>query len=154
MDLITRSWVKKQINGLQSGLDHADVDNVNKTITFYWKAGGSSVMTFEQLGGCKSFEIRVIGGENHLFCIMDDDSEVDAGVIPTPTHTFYEQTFATASTTWNIQHNLNEEWQKLDIKLFDSDNNVLIGAIDDSSTKNLIIVNFTEEMKGKVIIRK
>lgn len=154
MDLITRAWVKKQINGLQSGLDHADVDNVNKTITFYWKSGGSSVMTFDQPMGYKSLEIRVIDGENHLIAIMDDNSEVDAGVIPAPAHTFYEQTIATASATWAIQHNLNEEWQKLDIKLFDAESNILIGAIDDSSTKNLLVINFTESLKGKVIIKK
>lgn len=155
IDVITRSWVKKQINGWQSGLDHADVDNVNKTITFYWKDGGSSVMTFEQPSGCKSFEIRVIDGENHLFCIMNDDSEVDAGIIPSPTSLFYEQTIASPSTTWTMQHNLNEEWQKLEIKLFDAENNTLLGDVNvAASTKNLIVVNFTESVKGKAIIKK
>ena len=155
MDMITRAWVKKQINGWQSGLDHADVDNVNKTITFYWKAGGSSTMTFDQPTGFKSLEIRLIDGENHLIAILDDDTEVDAGVIPTPAHTFYEQTIATASATWAIQHNLNEEWQKLDIKLFDDENNILISDIDiDNSTKNLLIITFEIPTKGKAIIKK
>lgn len=146
---------KKLVIGLQSGLDHAYVDDINHTITFYWKAGGSTTMTFPAPKGYKSLDVKVIDGENHLIGVLDDDTEVDAGVIPTPSRVIHEQVITTASDTWHIQHNLNETWERLDILVLDDNKNIIIGELDETnSTNNLLVLKFNEPITGKAVIKK
>ena len=67
----------------------------------------------------------------------------------------YTKEITTASKTWNIQHNLNTEWWKLQINIVDNNGNVIYGDVDlDLTTNNLIVLNFQTETKGKIYIKK
>ena len=92
MDIISMAYAKKLVNGLQSGLDTASVDNDTCSITFQWKNGTSSTMTFPKpLDGANGVGISDVklkevtagsGKETHLICVLDDGTEIDAGNIP------------------------------------------------------------------------
>ena len=61
----------------------------------------------------------------------------------------------TASKIWNIQHNLNTEWWKLQINIIDSDGNIVYGDVDlIATTNNLLVLNFEKEVQGKIYIKK
>lgn len=61
----------------------------------------------------------------------------------------------TPSKIWNIQHNLNTEWWKLQINIIDSDKNIIYGDVDlDKTTNNLLVLNFEKEVQGKIYIKK
>ena len=91
MDIISMAYAKKLVNGLQSGLDNASVDNNTCSITFHWKNGTSSTMTFPKpLDGANGVSISdvklkevTVGSskETHLICTLDDGTEIDAGNI-------------------------------------------------------------------------
>ena len=67
----------------------------------------------------------------------------------------YEEEITTASNSWNIQHNLNTEWNSLFINIIDSDNDIVFGDIDvANSTKNLLVMKFNTPITGKITIRK
>ena len=67
----------------------------------------------------------------------------------------YEEEITTPSNSWNIQHNLNTEWNSLFINIIDSDNDIIYGDIDvANSTKNLLIIKFDTPITGKIAIRK
>ena len=92
MDIISMAYAKKLVNGLQSGLDTASVDNDTCSITFHWKNGTSSTMTFPKpLDGANGVGISDVklkevtagsGKETHLICTLEDGTEIDAGNIP------------------------------------------------------------------------
>ena len=92
MDIISMAYAKKLVNGLQSGLDTASVDNDTCSITFQWKNGTSSTMTFPKpLDGANGVGISDVklkevtagsGKETHLICTLEDGTEIDAGNIP------------------------------------------------------------------------
>lgn len=46
MDILSYALSKKRIDELASGVKEVKVDNVNRTLTFYWEKGGSSIMQF------------------------------------------------------------------------------------------------------------
>ena len=92
MDVISMAYAKKLVNGLQSGLDNASVNNDTCSITFHWKNGTSSTMTFPKpLDGANGVGISDVklkevtagsGKETHLICTLEDGTEIDAGNIP------------------------------------------------------------------------
>ena len=54
IDILDRVYAKKLVTGLQSGLDHAVVNNTDCSITFYWKDGTNAKMTIPKpLDGAK-----------------------------------------------------------------------------------------------------
>lgn len=67
----------------------------------------------------------------------------------------YEEEITTASDTWSIQHNLDEEYWKLKIDIIDSDGNIVYGSIDlDITTTNLLVIKFDAEIQGKICVTK
>ena len=102
MDIISMAYAKKLVNGLQSGLDTASVDNDTCSITFHWKNGTSSTMTFPKpldgangvgISDVKLKEVTVGSGkETHLICTLDDGTEIDAGNIPEGTTDYADLT--------------------------------------------------------------
>lgn len=67
----------------------------------------------------------------------------------------YTETITTSSKTWNIQHNLNTEWWKLQINIIDSEGNITYGDVDlDKTTNNLLVLVFETETQGKIYIKK
>lgn len=67
----------------------------------------------------------------------------------------YTTQITTATKIWNIQHNLNTEWWKLQINIIDNDGNVVYGDVDlDKTTNNLLVLNFEKEVQGKIYIKK
>ncbi|MCI6457055.1 MAG: hypothetical protein MSA56_05005 [Clostridium sp.] len=102
MDIISMAYAKKLVNGLQSGLDNASVNNDTCSITFHWKNGTSSTMTFPKpLDGANGVGISdvklkevTVGSdkETHLICTLDDGTEIDAGNIPRGTTDYADLT--------------------------------------------------------------
>ena len=67
----------------------------------------------------------------------------------------YTKQITTASKIWNIQHNLNTEWWKLQINIIDNEGNVVYGDVDlSATTNNLLVLNFEKEVQGKIYIKK
>lgn len=67
----------------------------------------------------------------------------------------YTTQITTASKIWNIQHNLNTEWWKLQINIIDNEGNVVYGDVDlSATTNNLLVLNFEKEVQGKIYIKK
>ena len=67
----------------------------------------------------------------------------------------YTTQIKTASKIWNIQHNLNTEWWKLQINIIDNEGNIVYGDVDlDTTTNNLLVLNFEKEVQGKIYIKK
>lgn len=67
----------------------------------------------------------------------------------------YTTQITTATKIWNIQHNLNTEWWKLQINIIDNEGNVVYGDVDlDKTTNNLLVLNFGKEVQGKIYIKK
>lgn len=67
----------------------------------------------------------------------------------------YTTQITTASKVWNIQHNLNTEWWKLQINIIDDEGNVVYGDVDlDTTTNNLLVLVFETAMQGKIYIKK
>ena len=67
----------------------------------------------------------------------------------------YTKQITTASKIWNIQHNLNTEWWKLQINIIDDEGNVVYGDVDlSATTNNLLVLNFEKEVQGKIYIKK
>ena len=114
MDIISMAYAKKLVNGLQSGLDNASVDNNTCSITFQWKNGTSSTMTFPKpLDGANGVSISDVklkevtvgsGKETHLICTLEDGTEIDAGNIPGGTN--YDDT--------QIKKDINEVDNKIE----------------------------------------
>ena len=102
MDIISMAYAKKLVNGLQSGLDTASVDNDTCSITFHWKNGTSSTMTFPKpldgVNGVSISDVKLkevtVGSdkETHLICTLDDGTEIDAGNIPEGTTDYADLT--------------------------------------------------------------
>lgn len=62
---------------------------------------------------------------------------------------------ATLSDTWTLQHNLDTDWHNLSITCLTDTNDIVVGDIDvDNTTKNLVMIKFTEPTMGKAIIKK
>ena len=67
----------------------------------------------------------------------------------------YTTQITTASKIWNIQHNLNTEWWKLQVNIIDNEGNVVYGDVDlSATTNNLLVLNFEKEVQGKIYIKK
>ena len=98
------------------------------------------------------------------FCIMNKNQEGGAGVgsiylngvrYGGSSTSDYTKQITTASKIWNIQHNLNTEWWKLQINIIDDEGNVVYGDVDlSATTNNLLVLNFEKEVQGKIYIKK
>ena len=67
----------------------------------------------------------------------------------------YTKQITTASKIWNIQHNLNTEWWKLQINIIDDEGNIVYGDVDlDKTTNNLLVLVFETAIQGKIYIKK
>ena len=85
--------------------------------------------------------------------LPDGTTIQDAGALPNGVYSVEEIT--TASNVWNIQHNLNTPYNELTIIATDTDNNYIIGDIDEvNSTNNLLVITFSEDVAGKVVVKK
>lgn len=74
---------KNYTNLVAVGISSATVDNVNKTITFTLVADGSQhTIQFDQPDDGVSVVDLTVNADNHLICIMSDNSEIDAGELP------------------------------------------------------------------------
>ena len=71
------------------------------------------------------------------------------------TKKIHEEEITSLSNVWSIQHNLNAEWYELNITCIDDSSNVLIGEIDTlNSTKNILVIKFSNSFSGKAVIKK
>lgn len=67
----------------------------------------------------------------------------------------YTEEIKTKSKIWNIQHNLNTEWWKLHINIIDEFGNITYGDVDlNTTTNNLLVLNFQTDIQGKIHIKK
>lgn len=170
IDVLDRSYTKKLFKGLSSGYQSSTVtDNADgsKTLTINFVNGDKADITFNPVKGDKGdtgasvadVEIREVITETdegmHLFCILDDGTEIDAGKLPVEVINETEIDITTPSTTWSLQHNLNTPWYELSVLIIDSDNNRTYGNVDvDNCTDNVFMLKFDEPISGKAIVKK
>ena len=163
MDIIDQVLAKNYADDLlaavQSGFDHAEATSNadgSVTLTIYFTNGTTVQGKIDgvQGRGIDNVTVKQEADGNHLICIMDDGEEIDAGILDT-TVDEYTQEITSLSNTWHIQHNLNAEWWKLNIRLISETGAVLIGGVDTTlTTKNLLVVNFESPMQVKAYIIK
>ena len=159
MDVLDRAYAKKLVNGLQSGLDHAIVDNTTCSITFYWKDGTNSTMTFPKpLDGEKGdkgssiVDVKIkqvtVGTDEeiHLFCILDDGTEIDAGTLP-------NEQFDDTQIKKDIADLKADKQDKTDNTLNTTDKTVA-GAINEVNGNLLDNVTFSADYKNIILNRK
>lgn len=72
--------LNKRIKGLASGVKNVEVDGT--TLIFHLMDGSIIRMTFPDPIGFKTAEIRLVEDKPHLICIFTDDTEIDAGELP------------------------------------------------------------------------
>ena len=161
MDIISMAYAKKLVNGLQSGLDNASVDNNTCSITFHWKNGTSSTMTFPKpldgangvgISDVKLKEVTVGSGKGtHLICTLEDGTEIDAGNIPGGSGgtTNYDDTQVKA----DIADLKSDKQDKTDNLLKTTDKTVT-GAINEINGNLLGNVTFSADYKNIIINRK
>lgn len=78
MDIVTYALSKKLVNGIQSGLASATVDNDNCSITFNWTNGTSSTMTFPKpANGVSITNAEIVNDE--LILTFSDSTTINAG---------------------------------------------------------------------------
>ena len=78
MDIVTYALSKKLVNGIQSGLASATVDNDNCSITFNWTNGTSSTMTFPKPDdGVSITNAEIVNDE--LILTFSDSTTINAG---------------------------------------------------------------------------
>lgn len=167
MDVLDKSYTKKLFNSLSSGyLSSTVTDNADgsKTLTINFVNGDKAEVTFNPVKGDTGTSIadvkikQVTVGtdeEIHLFCILDDGTEIDAGKLPVEVSETNETEIdiTTPSTTWLLQHNLGTKTPTL--LLFDDNDTYIGGEVDYAgATDNLITVSFCKPKQGKAIIRK
>ena len=115
------------------------ISQLEKIIALYGGSSGSGTTNYNALLNKPSINGVVLTGNKTL---------KQLGLL-------YEEEITTASNSWNIQHNLNTEWNSLFINIIDSDNDIVFGDIDvANSTKNLLVIKFNTPIAGKITIRK
>ena len=128
------SHLEKVITGNAEPISHLE-----QIIALYGGSGGSGTTNYNALLNKPSINGVTLTGNKTL---------VDLKLL-------YEEEITTASNSWNIQHNLNTEWNSLFINIIDSDNDIVFGDIDvANSTKNLLVMKFNTPITGKITIRK
>ena len=133
-DIEPISHTEKVIAGQEEPISHLE-----KIIALYGGSGGSGTTNYNALLNKPSINGVVLTGNKTL---------KQLGLL-------YEEEITTASNSWNIQHNLNTEWNSLFINIIDSDNDIVFGDIDvANSTKNLLVMKFNTPITGKITIRK
>jgi len=78
VDIVTYALSKKLVNGIQSGLASATVDNDNCSITFNWTNGTSSTMTFPKpADGVSITNAEIVNDE--LILTFSDSTTINVG---------------------------------------------------------------------------
>ena len=78
IDILDRSYVKKLVNGIQSGLANATVNNDNCSITFNWTNGTTSTLTFPKpADGVSITNAEIVDDE--LILSFSDNTSVNVG---------------------------------------------------------------------------
>lgn len=158
MDIVTYALAKKLVNGVQSGLASATVDNTNCSITFNWTNGTSSTLTFPKpADGVKgdkgdtgvsvqNVEIREISGIRHLIVTLDDSTEIDAGVLP-------NEQYDDTAIKQDISDLQSDKQDKTDNSLGTTSKTVT-GAINEIYGTQLDTVGFSADYKNIILNRK
>ena len=129
------SHTEKVIAGLVEPISHTE-----KIIALYGGSGGS--------GGTNNYNALLNKPSINGIDLVGNKTLVDLKLL-------YEEEITTASNSWNIQHNLNTEWNSLFINIIDDNNDIVFGDIDvTNSTKNLLVIKFNTPITGKITIRK
>ena len=165
IDILDRVYAKKLVTGLQSGLDHAVVNNTDCSITFYWKDGTNAKMTIPKpLDGAKGDKGTSISDvklkkvtvgsdeETHLFCILDDGTEIDAGKLPSTGSggtTDYDDTQIKADIA-----NLKADKQDKTDNALNTTDKTVVGAINEVNGNQLDTVGFSSDYKNIILNRK
>ena len=84
------------------------------------------------------------------------DGQTASVTIPTPqTNYMYNESITNESETWMINHMLDTPWQQLTIDTYDYNNRRIYGTVDaQRSTNNLLVIEFSEKVKGQITIKK
>lgn len=84
------------------------------------------------------------------------DGQTASVTIPTPeANKKFTEDINIESSIWTINHGLNTPWQELTVTSYDHTGRPIIGEIDvDRSTNNLLVINFLEKVKGKIIVKQ
>lgn len=131
------------------GISKIEADGLN--LIFTTDSGDKVTVTFPEPKAGASVSGVEINANNHLVVTLSDGTEVDAGEMPTATERKpVEFEIKTASDTWSLQHNLND--QHPTILCFDGDGDTIFGSIEYYS-QNLSVVHFDIPVKGKAIVR-
>lgn len=155
----SNAYTDKIAVAFTSGFDHAEATNNpdgSVTLTIFFKNGTTVTGIIDGVKGrgIDDVEVRQEADGNHLICILDDSTEIDAGILDT-TVEGYTQEVTAPSDTWLIQHNLNAEWWKLQISIVDDAENVIYGEVDTTqTTNNLLVMKFESPIQGKAYIKK
>ncbi len=97
---------------------------------------------------------EIINGEKRMYCVMSDGTRTNSIKMDCSNSEIYKHTQTNPSNNWHIQHNLKSEWYNLTVRCVDQDNNISYGNIDTvNSTKDLLIIEFDEPIKGFSIIK-
>lgn len=153
-DAVSYTNTGKRLKKYQCG-DVSVTKNADGSITFSANGGQSSVtLSPDEVRGLGIKKVE-INSNNHLICTLDDDTTIDAGVLPSCSNENYTEEITTPSSTWTVQHNLGAPYWKLTINIIDADGNTTEGDIDiNSSTNNLLVIKFNEPISGKIYIKK
>ena len=161
MDVLTRSYAKKLFDGVSSGYKSSTVtDNADgsKTLTINFVNGDKADITFNPVKGDKGdtgasvadVEIReVITGTDegiHLFCILDDGTEIDAGTLP-------NEQYDDTQIKSDIKTLQNTKQNSTDTNLTTTEKTVT-GAINEIYGNSLDVVGFSSDYKNIILNRK
>lgn len=154
MDAVDIRIARRYADQIVTG-DLTITKNSDGGITFSANGGQSVVtLTSDEVKG-RGVESIQINSNNHLICTLDDDTTIDAGLMPSSSSENYTEEITTSKGIWSIQHNLDAPYWKLTINIIDSDGNTTNGDIDiNSSTNNLLVIKFNEPISGKIYIKK
>lgn len=131
------------------GIAKIEADGLN--LIFTMDSGEEATVTFPTPAPGVSVSGAEIRADNHLIVTLSDGTEVDAGEMPTAAERKpVEFEITTASDTWSLQHNLND--QHPIILCFDGDGDTIFGSIEYYS-QNLSVVHFDIPVKGKAIVK-
>ena len=158
MDIVTYALSKKLVNGIQSGLVNATVDNTNCSITFNWTNGTSSTLTFPKPAdgdkgdkgdngvSVQNVEIREISNVRHLIVTLDDSTEIDAGILP-------NEQYDDTAIKQDISDLQSDKQDKADNSLGTTSKTVT-GAINEIYGTQLDNVGFSSDYKNIILNRK
>lgn len=157
MDILDRQYAKKLFNGLSSGyLSSSVTSNADgsKTLTINFVNGDKAEITFSPVKGdkgdkgtsVKDVKIQEISGVRHLIITLDDNTEIDGGILPNEQ---YDDTQVKA----DIAKLKLDKQDKTDNGL-DTTDKTVIGAINEVNGNQLDTVGFSADYKNIILNRK